>query len=166
MWRPGSTHTHSMASTTPTSCEVKWSCHYTVKSLFTQVHSSPLSVAAGLHWCRRNHSGYINNGWTFSWQTSYIEQNWDFRIELLVTPIFGGCIEEEKQINKLIRQKKVRNISQRSWRKSILWKGEVSSPRRKRWSAWSNAAERVRQLRSGGCPSNLATGGYWWPWQE
>ena len=41
----------------------------TVKSsLFTHVHSSPLSLAARLHGCHRNHC-YINNGWTFSKQT-------------------------------------------------------------------------------------------------
>ena len=38
----------------------------TVKSsLFTHVHSSPLSLAARLHWCCRNHSCYINHGWNF-----------------------------------------------------------------------------------------------------
>ena len=43
----------------------------TVKSsLFMHVHSSPLSLAAKLHWCCANHSCYINNGWTFSRQTS------------------------------------------------------------------------------------------------
>ena len=42
----------------------------TVKSsLFTHVHSSPLSLAARLHWCRTNHSCYIKNGWTFSGHT-------------------------------------------------------------------------------------------------
>ena len=42
----------------------------TVKlSLFTHVHSSPLSLAARSYRCRRNHSRYINNGWTFSGQT-------------------------------------------------------------------------------------------------
>ena len=45
----------------------------TVKSsLFTHAHSSPFSLAARSHWCRTNHSHYINNGWTFSGQTSYI----------------------------------------------------------------------------------------------
>ena len=44
----------------------------TVKSsLFTHVHSNPLSLAARLHRCRANHSRYINNGWNFSGQTSY-----------------------------------------------------------------------------------------------
>ena len=44
----------------------------TVKlSLFTHVHSSPLSLAARLHQCHANHSHYINNGWTFSRQTLY-----------------------------------------------------------------------------------------------
>ena len=45
----------------------------TVKSSwFTHAHSSPLSnLAARLHRCCTNHSHYINNGWTFSGQTSY-----------------------------------------------------------------------------------------------
>ena len=39
----------------------------TVKlSLFTHVHSGPLSLPPGLHQCHANHSYYINNGWTFS----------------------------------------------------------------------------------------------------
>ncbi|KAF6073451.1 hypothetical protein HJG60_009575 [Phyllostomus discolor] len=43
----------------------------TVKSsLFTHVHSSPLSLGAGLHRCHPNHSRYVNNGWSFSRQTS------------------------------------------------------------------------------------------------
>ena len=38
----------------------------TVKSsLFTHAHSSPLSLAARLHWCHADHSRYINNGWLF-----------------------------------------------------------------------------------------------------
>ena len=38
----------------------------TVKSsLFTHVHSSPLSLAARFHRCHTNCSCYINNGWTF-----------------------------------------------------------------------------------------------------
>ena len=40
-------------------------------SLFTDAHSSPLSLAARLHQCHAHHSHYINNGWTFSGQTSY-----------------------------------------------------------------------------------------------
>ena len=40
-------------------------------SLFTQAHSGPRSVAARLHQCCANCSCYINNGWTFSGQTSY-----------------------------------------------------------------------------------------------
>ena len=44
----------------------------TVKSsLFTHVHSSPLSSAARLNRCHANLSHYIDNGWTFSEQTSY-----------------------------------------------------------------------------------------------
>ena len=38
-------------------------------SLLTGVHSSPLSLAARLHRCHAP-SHYINNGWTFSRQTS------------------------------------------------------------------------------------------------
>ena len=42
----------------------------TVKlSLFTHAQSSPLCLAARSHWCRANHSHYINSGWTFSVQT-------------------------------------------------------------------------------------------------
>ena len=45
----------------------------TVKSsLFTHAHFSPLSLAARLHWCHTNHSHYINNGWPFLGQTSYV----------------------------------------------------------------------------------------------
>ena len=45
----------------------------TVKSsLFRHTHSSLHSLAARLHWCHANCSRYINNGWTFSRQTSYI----------------------------------------------------------------------------------------------
>ena len=46
---------------------------HTVKSsLLTHVHSSPLSLAARLQQCHTKRSHYINNGWTFSRQTSYI----------------------------------------------------------------------------------------------
>ena len=45
----------------------------TVKtSLFTDVQSSSLPLPARLHQCPANHSCYINNGWTFFRQTSYI----------------------------------------------------------------------------------------------
>ena len=45
----------------------------TVKSaLFTHGHSSPLSLASRLHQPHANHSHYINIGWTFSRQTSYM----------------------------------------------------------------------------------------------
>ena len=48
----------------------------TVKSsLFTNAHSSPLSLAARLHRCCVNYSQYINNGWTVFIQTlSYASQ--------------------------------------------------------------------------------------------
>ena len=47
----------------------------TVKSsLLTHACSSPLSLAARLHWCCCiNHSHYINNGWTFSGQASFTQ---------------------------------------------------------------------------------------------
>ena len=41
-------------------------------SLFMHVHSRPLTLAARLHGCCTNHSCYINNGWTFSGQSSYM----------------------------------------------------------------------------------------------
>ena len=45
----------------------------TVKSSFiTHEHSSPLSLAARLHWCHANYSPYINNGWTSPGQTSQL----------------------------------------------------------------------------------------------
>ena len=45
----------------------------TIKSsLFTHVHSSPLSLAARLHSHCANPSRYMNNGWTFSKQTSHL----------------------------------------------------------------------------------------------
>ena len=44
----------------------------TVKSsLFTHAHSSPLALAARLHQCHADCSHCINNGCTFSRQTSY-----------------------------------------------------------------------------------------------
>ena len=55
---PHSTRAHSMASTTSADSTVKL-------SLFIYAHSSPLSLAARLHWCSINHSHCINNGWTF-----------------------------------------------------------------------------------------------------
>ena len=42
-------------------------------SLFTHAHSSPLSLAARLHWYCTTRSHYINNGCTFSWQTLYTQ---------------------------------------------------------------------------------------------
>ena len=52
----------------------------TVKSsVFTHVHSRPLSLAARLHWCGANHSCYINSGWSFSGQTLYVWTVFGFR---------------------------------------------------------------------------------------
>ena len=45
----------------------------TVKSsLFTHSHSSPLCLAARLHWCGANHSHYTHNSSTLPGQTLYI----------------------------------------------------------------------------------------------
>ena len=47
----------------------------TVKlSLFRHACSSPLALAATFHWCCANCARYINNGWTFSGQTLYIDK--------------------------------------------------------------------------------------------
>ena len=62
---PHSTHAHSMASTPPLTRTRK-------SSLFMHVHSSPLCLAARLHRCHAKCSHYINNGLSFSRQTSYI----------------------------------------------------------------------------------------------
>ena len=48
----------------------------TVKvSTFMHTHSSALPLAARLHQCSTNCSCYINNGWAFSGQTSYVLPN-------------------------------------------------------------------------------------------
>ena len=52
-------------------------------SLFTHVHSSPLSLAARLHGCCANHSHYINNGWTF------VDRPRMSNIVLSLTPIWN-----------------------------------------------------------------------------
>ena len=59
MWWPHSSHAHLSVPSTVKS------------SLFTHAHCSPPCLAARLHRCCPNHSRYINNGWTFSRQTSY-----------------------------------------------------------------------------------------------
>ena len=57
---------------TLTQCRLPPPLTSTVKSsLFTHEHSSPLSLAAGLHRCRTHRSRYIHSGWTFGIQTSY-----------------------------------------------------------------------------------------------
>ena len=68
MWRPHSTHAHSTASTTPLTSTVK-------SSLFMHELCSPLSLVASLNQYCANQSRYINNGWTFSKQTSYFWVN-------------------------------------------------------------------------------------------
>ena len=60
----------------------------TVKlSLFTHMHFSPLSWATRLHWCCTNH--YINNGWTFSGQTSYPYDFWSCHASVLCQLFFS-----------------------------------------------------------------------------
>ena len=49
---------------------VQWSHHCS----HWNVHSSPLSLAARLHWCHANCSHYINHGWT-SFQTDLLYFN-------------------------------------------------------------------------------------------
>ena len=51
---------------------VQWSHHCLLQSIAVHAHSSPLSLAARLHRCHANHSCYINCGWTFSGQISYL----------------------------------------------------------------------------------------------
>ena len=51
-------------------------------SLFTCVHSRQLSLAARLHRCHTSHSCYVNNGWTFSGQTSYTHTNIGFKCKV------------------------------------------------------------------------------------
>ena len=41
-------------------------------SLFMHAESSPPFLASTLHLCRENHCHYINSGWTFSGQCSYV----------------------------------------------------------------------------------------------
>ena len=69
MWQPHSTHTQTAGRLLPplTSTVKSW--------LFMHVHSSPLSLAARLHWCRINLSCYINSGWNFFW-TDLIFLTW------------------------------------------------------------------------------------------
>ena len=81
MWGPHSTHAHSVVSMPPLTSTVK-------SSLFTHVHSSPLSSAARLQGCCANHSHYINNGWTFYRQTSYVSYIIYRDIDILYTCVY------------------------------------------------------------------------------
>ena len=80
MWPPHSTHAHSTVSTIPPTSRGKL-------SLFMLVHSSLLSLAARLQWCRTNHSCYINNGSILGGQTSYISllNKYSMKSTLIVT---------------------------------------------------------------------------------
>ena len=63
----------------------------TVKSsLFTQVHSSPLSLAARLHQCHAKHPYYINNAGLFPVRLRNVfEVHLHCRIYLYFTPFYG-----------------------------------------------------------------------------
>ena len=54
-----------------------------VKSLFSNVLSSPLPLAARLHRCCTHCSGYIDNGWTFSRETFVQQEIWLPSLEIL-----------------------------------------------------------------------------------
>ena len=89
MWWSHNIHAHSVVSTDPMTSTVK-------SSLFMRVHSSPLSLAARLYQCCANHSGYINNGWTFSRQTWYycnllkpVKSFWRFKV---FSSLFKGVL--------------------------------------------------------------------------
>ena len=84
---PHSTHASLTVSTPPLTSTVKL-------SLFMQMHSSPLSLAARLHGCHANDSHYVNNGWTFSGQTLYIPSRMLFReydIDSIFSPLRLGA---------------------------------------------------------------------------
>ena len=69
----------------------------TVKSsLFTHAHSSPLSLAARLHQCCTNCSHYINNGQTFSRQTSYCVQYTSYELSLEILPTKISIVMDRK----------------------------------------------------------------------
>ena len=58
-------YTHSLNGMYCPHWLVHWSCYLSC------AHSSPLSLAARLHWRHPNHSHYINNGWIFPGQTLF-----------------------------------------------------------------------------------------------
>ena len=102
----------------------------TVKlSLFTHVHSSPLSLAARLHQCHANHSCYINDGWVFSRQTVYQTASifWTFPLSLqcyLSTAVVSGHQTSSVHLWEADLCSLVRN---RFWR-SLLRKPEAAFP--------------------------------------
>ena len=58
-------YTHSLNGMYCPHWLVHWSCYLSC------AHSSPLSLAARLHWRHPNHSHYINKGWIFPGQTLF-----------------------------------------------------------------------------------------------
>ena len=72
-------------------------------SLFTHMHSSPLSLAARLHGCHSHCSCYINNGWTFSRQTSIMPSCAQFQLAFILSTSF--LLEKSQGVLNLMTQK-------------------------------------------------------------
>ena len=68
----------------------------TVKlSMFTHAHSSPLSLAARLHCCQANCSYYVNNGWTFFLDKTWVYKDWPHKNQISTNvKIRPQCINE------------------------------------------------------------------------
>ena len=69
-------------------------------SLFMHTHFSSLSLAARLRWCCTNCSCYINNGWTFSGQTSYsVYRSFTYLIKFILKYFWCYCKRDLKKIS-------------------------------------------------------------------
>ena len=95
----------------------------TVKSsLFMHVHSTPLSLAARLHRCHSNCSRDINNGWTFSWQASYVDvfyRKIGLKIKKKYDEVKHTGTRKESQdigVGRRGRERKGSPVKQRPWR--------------------------------------------------
>ena len=79
-------------------------------SLFTHVHSNPLSLAPSYHGCCVNRSRYINNGWTFSGQfLKYIYTHIYTHIHtLMFRTCISGFISTKEKISFRINTKTYR----------------------------------------------------------
>ena len=107
----------------PLTSTVKW-------SLFKHTHSSPLSLAARLHWCHANCSHYIKNGWTFPGQTLY-----------MVKLITSGCWNRRANFRMT----------------TVLLKGRGSVGERRTLSQSRRLSERALSLEENGAGSNYKT---------